>query len=418
MIPRFEPTASLGEILGFLSDCIRAKPDDGVAVGEFERRFEEYQGCEHAVFVPSGRIALWLLLKGLNCPEGSEIVIPAFTFFAIPAVIRLAGMVPVHAEIGADTYVLSPDSVAAAITENTRAVIPTHLFGRTCDLAGLEEICRPRNVDIIEDCAQSFGARVGGARSGSVGRASYFTFGITKNFTTFSGGMLVCRDPGVNERVRDLIAEFGHVQNNRLVKQGLTALAMRMGSYRVLFNMSAAPLLRFARSKGPDIIHRAFEERPGAMRVGSLQSRMWRPGHMQARAGMRQLESLDAKNEERRKHGAKLLRFLEHRGCGGLPAPAAGSGDHIYMSFAIRRPDRYRYIAALRKQQVDSSPGYMSDCSGFKALGGRPGRCPVSEQVDREIVHIPLYPGLSDRDLVRIADAVAAADRRLKIFNS
>jgi len=413
MIPRFEPTASLGEILSFLAGCARPGTPEDSHVRELETRFAEMVGCAHAVFVPSGRMALHLILHGLDLPAGAEVVLPAFTFFAVPAVVRHAGFVPVYADVDPETCVLTPDTVQAVLTERTRAVVPTHLFGRTCDMDGLAAVCASRDIALIEDCAQSCGAEWRGRRTGQIGRAASFTFGITKNFTTFSGGMAVTADDAAAARIRAALTGFAPASRRALLKQGLTALAMRAAAWRPAFNLTAAPALRAEAARGPDVLHRAFEEKAAPVDDAVMRRLRWRPVDVQGRAGLRQLATLDAKNAARRERGRALLRLLRERGCGGLPAPPPAGGDNIYMSFPIRRGDRFRFIAGLRRGGVDVAPGYMTDCAARPELNGAPGRCPHSAEVDREIIHLPLYPGLSERDLARIADAVARTDRAL-----
>jgi dTDP-4-amino-4,6-dideoxygalactose transaminase len=145
------------------------------------------------------------------------------------------------------------------------------------------------------------------------------------------------------------------------------------------------------------------------MTEGALSALRWLPGGAQARAGLRQLAALDGRNQQRREVGAALLEALTARGVPGLPAPADAGGDHVYVSFALRHPDRARFGGALRRAGVDFSPGYMSPCSAIPELGGWRGRCPEAETVARHIVHLPLYPGLSAKDVERIAAGVAAA---------
>jgi len=412
MIPRFEPTAGPGEILSFLKDVAFLHNRPGEATREFEKSFARYQGCEYAVFVPSGRVSLWLLLKALEYPAGSEIVLPAFTFFAMPAAVRFAGLTPVFADIDPATYELTAESVRAVLTPRTRAVLPTHLFGRTCPLSDLQKICGPAGIDVIEDCAQAFGAGIGGRKAGCVGRAACFTFGITKNFTTFSGGMLACGEKDVHGRIVEIMREFRGASRSRLFKEGITSLAMWMATRRLLFNMFVAPVLRTSPSDGPDRVHTAFGEKTQGMNEETMRYLKWTPVDSQARAGMKQLLTLDAKNEARRRRGTELLRLMKQAGCErGLPAPAGQDGDHIFMSFAVTRPDRYLFASRLRRHGVDVSPGYMNDCSGMKELGGDPGSCSVSQAVERDILHLPMYPGLGDGDLRAIAGAMAAADR-------
>ena len=170
MIPRFEPTADTGEIIAFLRGLLFPGRWSGDLAKGFERCFADYLGGGHALFVPSGRMGLLLLLEALGYERGDEVVVPAFTYFAIPAVIRHAGLKPVFADIERGTYELSVSTVERVVTVRTRAVIPTHLFGRTCDMTELGDLCRTRGLDIIEDCAQSLGAVSEEKKAGLAGR--------------------------------------------------------------------------------------------------------------------------------------------------------------------------------------------------------------------------------------------------------
>ena len=410
MIPRFSPTVTLNEIIAFQHDVLRMPHSATADIREFERAFAEYMGGGHAIFVSSGRMALWRILQALDYPAGSEVIMPAFTFFAIPAVVKLAGLTPVYADISPDTCELSPQSVSAVLSERTRAVIPTHLFGRTCDMDGIHNVCDSRGIDIIEDCAQSMGAVIGEKKAGRFGSASYFTFGITKNFTTFGGGMVLCEDQALHREMLDIGADFASPGRMRLLKESFMAIAMRTATRRPIFSVCLGPLLKAGSGAGPDFVQRAFEE-VSALTHERLNRARWRPTVAQAKAGLRQLKSLDEKNAARRDRGRELLGRLSKLGCRGLPAPADPSGDHIYVSFAVTRADRYQYAHALRRHGVDTAAGYMSDCANIPELGGTPGRCPNSARVADRILHLPLYPELRPTDLDHMAAAMASTDK-------
>lgn len=413
MIPRFEPTTSLGETLVFLADSAFGSLSDRRDVERFEQEFAAWQGAGEALFVPSGRMGLWLILKALGYPEESEIIVPSFTYFAIPAIIRFAGLRPVYADIDPATHELTAGTVAPLLTSKTRALLPTHLFGRTAPMTELQALADQHNLDILEDCAQSCGARCGEVRTGSVGRAAYFTFGITKNFSTFSGGMVVSRDDSLMRSMAANRDRFADSSRSYLIKQGLTAAAMSLATRRVVFNISLSPLVKLGKQSDADPVHKSFEEQIHEV-TGDVMTRLkWRPGDPQAKAGLRQLTVVDAKNRLRRQKGNALLAALTARGAGGLPAGPDKGGDHIFVSFAIRRTRRTAFGALLRRAGIDFSPGYMSACSAVPELGGKPALCPQGEAAEREIVHLPLYPGLSTRDIQSIADGVAWADAQL-----
>jgi len=412
MIPRFAPTATPLEVAAFLKDVVAA-PSDDVGVEEFERAFAEWLEARHALFVSSGRMGFRLILKALGLGPQDEVVVPAFTYFAIPAMARHAGCRVVYADIEPATYEMTAAGVEAVLTPATRAVVATHLFGRTCPMESLRALCEPRGIAIIEDCAQCVGGRVGGSLAGTCSTASYFTFGNTKNFSTFSGGMVVTDDDDAAARMRAEVALFSPVPRGYLVKQGITAAAMFMATRRALFNLFVAPVLHAGRREREDLVHRTFEEAAHVVSEEELLTLSRRPGRAQAAAGMRQLRVVETSNIFRRERGNRLLGMLEGRGVSGLPARAERRGDHLFVSFAIRRPGRLRFGDLLRRHGTDFSPGYMAACSALPQLGGRAGLCPAAERVGREIIHLPLYPNLSDGDLERIADAVVRSDREV-----
>ncbi|MFO0001102.1 MAG: DegT/DnrJ/EryC1/StrS family aminotransferase, partial [bacterium] len=104
-------------------------------------------------------------------------MVPALTYFAVPAMIPLLGARPVFADVGLRTHVLDPDAFRRAITPRTKAVVPTHLFGTPCDMDAIRDIAKAHGVQVIEDCAQSTGARYKGQRVGHLGDHAYYTFG-------------------------------------------------------------------------------------------------------------------------------------------------------------------------------------------------------------------------------------------------
>ena len=413
MIPRFSPATTPWETVRFLLDAVSSGADDGARVTLFEDAFAQWVGAPHVLFVPSGRMGLHLIMAASGYPRGSEVIVPAFTYFAIPAMLRHMGFRVVYADVDPTTFEVSAATVERVVTPDTRAIIPTHLFGRTCPMSDLVELARREGVDIIEDCAQACGAMVDGSRAGSLGRAAYFTFGITKNFSTYSGGVVATRDDSLARGMRSLMDGFAQPARGALIKQGITAAAMNVATNPLVFSLSLGPVVRRARRSDADPVHLKFEEAVAPITDEQIQRLRKRPGAAQARAGLRQLDTVDARNEERRCLGASLLDALRDRGSQGLPAPAASRGDHIYVSFALRRRDREIFGRHLRRAGVDFSSGYMSACGRLPELGGAPGLCPEAEAIEREIVHIPLYPGLRDVDVQRIADGVMTADQQV-----
>ncbi|MFM7352027.1 MAG: DegT/DnrJ/EryC1/StrS family aminotransferase, partial [Microcystis aeruginosa] len=148
----------------------------GAAVSDFERQFAEYTEVEACVACNSGTDALYLALRALNIGQGDEVITTPFTFIATAEAIVLAGATPVFVDIEPDSFNIDAEQVEAAITAQTKAVIPVHLFGQPANLSRLGEIAQSHHLYLIEDCAQATGAKWQGQMVGSVGQIGCFSF--------------------------------------------------------------------------------------------------------------------------------------------------------------------------------------------------------------------------------------------------
>lgn len=186
-IPSFKPSISYKQ-LNIVLQRVLSGDFSQRTVGVFEQRLAQYLGVKYAIRVPSGRWGLYYILKSLNLKEGDEVILPAFTYFAVPAAIVKLGLKPVFVDISSANFNIDVKKIRENITSRTRAIIPTHLCGFVCEMDEILDISNKYNIAVIEDCAQSLGAEYKNKKAGSWGDAAYFTFGITKNFTTLGGG--------------------------------------------------------------------------------------------------------------------------------------------------------------------------------------------------------------------------------------
>ncbi|NLM29478.1 MAG: DegT/DnrJ/EryC1/StrS aminotransferase family protein, partial [Methanomicrobiales archaeon] len=140
----------------------------GSVVTEFESRFAEYCGVEHAIGVNSGTAALHAALLAAGIGPGDEVIVPAFTFFATASAVSMCGATPVFADVDPRTFNIDPDSVATLIRPEVRAIIGVHLFGQPFYVGAVRDLCDDNDLLLIEDAAQAHGAEVGGRRTGSL----------------------------------------------------------------------------------------------------------------------------------------------------------------------------------------------------------------------------------------------------------
>ncbi|HCI56299.1 MAG TPA: aminotransferase [Bacteroidales bacterium] len=177
----------------------------GNNVSEFEKEFAAYNNAQYCVGVASGLDALTISLHTLDLPKGSEIIVPSNTYIATILSILHSGHKPVLAEPDILTYNIDPGKIEELITPNTRAVIVVHLYGKPCDMDPIIEICRKRNLFLIEDCAQSHGAEYKGKKTGNFGDLAAFSFYPTKNLGCLGdGGAIVTNNEKYYKKIRML----------------------------------------------------------------------------------------------------------------------------------------------------------------------------------------------------------------------
>lgn len=175
----------------------------GQEVSAFETEFSAYVGVKHCIGVANGLDALILSIEALGLPRGSDILVASNTYIAtILAVVR-AGHRPVLVEPELETFNMDPARLAQAMTANTRAVCVTHLFGKTCRMDAIGTFAREHGLRVVEDCAQSHGARLGTQMTGTFGDAGCFSFYPTKNLGAFGdAGAIVTNDDALADRLR------------------------------------------------------------------------------------------------------------------------------------------------------------------------------------------------------------------------
>jgi dTDP-4-amino-4,6-dideoxygalactose transaminase len=327
---------------------------NGPAVREFEDAFARYTHRAQCVGVASGLDALRLGLLALDIGPGDEVIVPAGTFVATLEAVSQAGATPVPVDIGEDDYCLDPAAAAAAVTERTAAVMPVHLYGQVADMRRLTDL----PVQIVEDACQAHGASRDGVAAGEAGVAAAFSFYPGKNLGAFGdAGALVVDDSALATRVSAL-REHGQPAKYRHAEVGYTA----------------------------------------------------RLDTIQALALLRKLPLLDGWNDERRAVANRYLEGLSGVGDLTLP-PVAENSQPVWHLFVIRTADPEALALHLRERGVATGrhypePVHLTDA--YAHLGYGAGSFPVAEQLARECLSLPIFPGMTDAQVARVVESVGA----------
>ncbi len=176
----------------------------GKYINKFEEGFSNYSDCSHGVAVANGTAAIHLALLALWVGAGDEVIVPDLTFAATINAVLHAGATPVIVDVELDSWCIDPTEIEAAITDKTKAVIPVHLYGQSCDMGAILESTKNRGIYVVEDCAEAHGATYSGKKVGSFGDIGCFSFFGNKVITTGEGGMCVTNDAELDSSMRVL----------------------------------------------------------------------------------------------------------------------------------------------------------------------------------------------------------------------
>lgn len=401
-------SAEFKSILCFLGKTTFFSGDSGERGGKQIRYFEEEFAClmgrKHAIAVPSARVGFNLLFRALELPPGTGIVLPAYTHPSVPLMIREMGYDIQWADVSRDTFTLTPETVEKAVNGTTGIIIPTHLYGLPCDMPAIKKLADEAGAVVIEDCAQSCGAGIGGRRTGSFGTAGVYSLGITKNLIALGGGLVVCDNDELAGTIRAETAAYGMLATGQLVKDLVMAAVMMVVTQRVVFPHLVKPMLvLFRKLTGRDLLDTMFAEDVSAMR--GLPSAYFDKAHrpLQAVIGRCQLKRLDDMNERRRVIAARLREAFTGEECVGLPDILPGATP-VYPTFPITVPGKRPLIAArLQAEGVDCSEGFIPDCTALDFLGGGPGTAPGAAYLADHVFHLPVFPTLTDEEVEMMA---------------
>ena len=376
----------------------------GPDIEAFERAFERRLGQGSVVATSYGRMAFYHLLKALGLPAGSEIVVPALTFWVIPELARSAGLRPVFADVDPQTFTIDPASLERAITPHTSAIVPTHLYGLPCDMEAVMSIARRRGLAVIEDCAHALGATYRGQPVGTFGDAALFSFQTLKPLNAFGGGAAVIRDEAVARRVRDQVAALPWPSEKRIANRFKVAGAMRFFTRPAVFTMTGFPILwvcSWFNDWSPDV----YLWEPIRQLNPLPEPYLERFPNVQAAVALAGLSRLDAWTAATQAHASVMNDALT--GLSGVQVPAVPDGcTHVYYQYCVYTPNRDKAVARSVRRGVDIETLHVDVCPElevFADLG--PAPAPGAARAC-DAIQIPVYASLTDRQIARVARVV------------
>lgn len=321
----------------------------------FEKAFAEFCGVKYCVGTGNGLDALMLALKAIGIKAGDEVIVPSNTYIATALAVTYVGANPVFVEPDIRTFNINPELIEEKITENTKAIIPVHLYGQPCDMDPIMEIAKKYNLYIVEDCAQAHGAKYRGQVIGSFGDIAGFSFYPGKNLGALGdAGAIVTNSRALSDKVRAL-GNYGSDYKYHHIYQGNNS---RLDEIQAAFLLAKLPIL-------------------------------------------------EKINEERRRI-ARL--YSEGISNSLITAPYVPEyAKPVWHIYGIRCDRRDELEVYLNEQGIGTNkhypiPIHLQEC--YKNLGFKKGDFPIAEEISSTELSIPMYYGMKDEEIHYVIDKV------------
>ncbi len=331
---------------------------NGPAVLELEENFSKFIGVKYSIGVASGTDALSVALMSLDIKPGDEVITTPFTFIATSEAIALLGAVPVFVDIEPDSFNIDAAQIEQKITKKTKVILPVHLYGQSADMDEILKIAKKHSLYVIEDAAQAAGAAYNKKQVGSIGDIGCFSFFPSKNLGCYGdGGMITTNNKELAVKMQ-AIRSHGSLKRYHHILLGYNARLDTLQAAIVNVKLKHFPEILKKRAKIADFY-------------------------------------------------LKNLKKIK----GNFTCPITKPNrTHTYNQFTLRTPDRDNLQKYLTENEIPTAIHYPSPLHlqpVFKYLGYKEGDFPQAERAAKEVISLPMYPFLSEDDVVRVAEAIA-----------
>lgn len=357
----------------------------GSYVNEFERAVEKYLGVKHAAGCSNGTDALVLGLRACNVKPGDEVITTPFTFFATAEAIASIGAIPVFVDVKQDDYTIDPDKIEAAISKRTKAILPVHIFGATCDMDRIMEIAHKHGLMVIEDDAQAIGSEYKGRKAGTLGDVGCFSFYPTKNLGGAGDGGMITTNSDDLYTIIKAYKEHGAGEN------GAKALELQEGIKEDIHTNEAVTELYNPYKYYNYLI--GYNSRLDAIQAAVLSVK---------------LKYLDIYNERRSQIAKMYFDGLTKK----IRRPIYSENvKPCWHQFVVRSDYKEELCAFLSSHDVGNGTFYPIPLHKQKAFNENNCRnsgasLPVAEEISAQSVCLPIFPEMTDEQVRYVIDTV------------
>ena len=344
---------------------------DGPILRKFENEFCKFTGSKYAIGVSNATSALHLSLKSLGIGKGDEVIIPNITFVATANAVLYVDATPVLVDVNDHDINISIKSIEKSITKKTKAIIPVHFAGKSCDMLAIQKIAKKNNLKIIEDCAHALGTKFNKTHVGNFGKTGCFSFYPTKNLTTFEGGMVITNSKKTASKIRSM---RNHGINKSLKERFSTGYPWDFDVSELGYNFRLDEIRSSLGLNQLKRLHKMNKLRQDASRYYKKQ--------LKSINGIKLLDDPNLKNNSCHLFVIKILK-----------------------NFIMDRNLLFKY---LLKNGIRTSVHYkpLNKFSFYKTKSKIYSSLEVSEQLYSKILSLPLFPQITKRELNLVINAI------------
>lgn len=376
--------------------------DDRRIVRKFESAFAAYMGAPHGLAFPFARTALYFTLQLQKYPRGTKIIMPPITIKAILDVVLELGLIPIFVDIDPDTLCFNLQQLDDAITDDTKAILITYLYGMVPDLAAMMAICNAHKLFVIEDFSQCLNGQYQGKKVGTFGDVGIYSASSIKTLDTYGGGLLVTHHTDLFHALEQCQETLIQTSRIALLKKIYTDLFRNFVTRRFIFAGVVFPLLRMIQFFNPKVLVKNTGERD-KMPIKYLPNAWFtRYSAFQAKVGLRSLPNLQMQDAERISNAEQIRR----KAYGVFPKGVIHA-KNVYWQTIAYFTNPAKALQFFGKHRIDSATTSLEKISTLRQYPYQK-ILPCADKIYSHALFIPSYPRLRHQDIEHIITTLNA----------
>ena len=404
-VPRAKIYLSLGTLTTTLFKVLFTKLKKGETTAELEKKLSEHFGVKNVIMLPRARMAMFYLLKSLNLPKDSEVIMTPLTIADMVNAVRWAGLNPVFCDLGENTYNIDCRKLTGLITPKTKILFVTHLTGLASDMDEIMKIAQNYNLIFVEDASQSFNGKFNGKFLGTFGTAGIFSLSFLKTCSTLFGGVLVMNDSVLAGKIRRESEKLPPPPKILLIKEILKNIILAVVTNRIIFSLKTYYFIKLSGAVNSNMVNKFIKSNPKpSLTDAPPQKYLYSYTDAQAEIGLKMLDATFEMDKKRITNANFLIDNLSDKAKSKLPAILKNTKNTFWrLPIQTDEPEKFRRY--LFKNYVDSASTNLilaSEEPSFKKYASPA----LVARLAHKAIFIPIHPAFSEEDLLYVAKLI------------